>query len=77
MIGLSMQTGRILEPLKRILAPQDRVRLYIEDIMQRVTWSEYVLLAMRLPRGDDKTGTGSRKEDGSGEESKEKEAALV
>jgi hypothetical protein len=67
------QTGRYLEHLARVVAPQDEVRRYMDDIMHRMTRAEYVLLAMRLPRNE---GTGSGREDGSGEETeKSKELA--
>jgi hypothetical protein len=51
-IRLSSATGRHLENLARVVAPQDEVRRYMDDIMDRMTRAEYVLLAMRLPRTD-------------------------
>jgi hypothetical protein len=51
--------GRYLENLHRVVAPQDEVRRYMDDVMDNMTRAEYVLLAMRLPRGDpvDKAAT--------------------
>lgn len=51
-IRLYTPTGRHLENLARVVAPQDDVRRYMDDIMDKMTRAEYVLLAMRLPRGD-------------------------
>jgi hypothetical protein len=81
-VRLFTQTGRHLEHLARVVAPQDEVKRYMDDIMHRMTRAEYVLLAMRLPRGDEKSGggsgSGSGKEEGSSEEkSKDKEAAAA
>ena len=49
-IRLYTLTGRILENLARVVAPQDEVRRYMDDVMDNMTRAEYVLLAMRLPR---------------------------
>jgi len=43
---------RHLESLARVVAPQDEVRRYMDDVMDNMTRAEYVLLAMRLPRKD-------------------------
>lgn len=51
-IRLSAPTGRHLEHLHRVVAPQDEVVRYMDDIMDNMTRAEYVVLAMRLPRGD-------------------------
>lgn len=58
-IRLFTPTGRHLEHLARVVAPQEEVRRYMDDIMDRMTRAEYVLLAMRLPRAEPAT-----KEDG-------------
>ncbi|KAH7001315.1 hypothetical protein EDB80DRAFT_779173 [Ilyonectria destructans] len=61
-IRLYTQTGRHLENLARVVAPQDEVRRYMDDVMDNMTRAEYVLLAMRLPRAikdGDKDGLGS------------------
>ncbi|KAI5467588.1 hypothetical protein BGZ63DRAFT_399155 [Mariannaea sp. PMI_226] len=50
-IRLQSATGRHLEYLARVVAPQDEVRQYMDDVMDNMTRAEYVLLAMRLPRG--------------------------
>lgn len=52
-IRLSTPTGRHLENLARVVAPQDEVRRYMDDVMDNMTRAEYVLLAMRLPRFPD------------------------
>lgn len=66
-IRLSTTHGRHLENLARVVAPQEEVRRYMDDVMDNMTRAEYVLLAMRLPRaesnGDHGTphaGEGSR-----------------
>ena len=62
---ISSQTGRHLEHLARVVAPQEEVRRYMDDVMDNMTRAEYVLLAMRLPRaGEDaeKDGVASNEE---------------
>jgi hypothetical protein len=49
-IRLSTSTGRHLDNLARVVAPQDDVRRYMNDVMDNMTRAEYVLLAMQLPR---------------------------
>lgn len=49
-IRLYTPTGRHLDHLARVVAPEDEVRRYMDDVMDRMTRAEYVLLAMRLPR---------------------------
>jgi len=49
-IRLYTHQGRQLESLAKVVAPQDEVRRYMDDIMDNMTRAEYVLLAMRLPR---------------------------
>jgi hypothetical protein len=49
-IRISTSTGRYLENLMRVVAPQDEVRRYMDDVMDNMTRAEYVLLAMHLPR---------------------------
>ncbi|KAK2590832.1 hypothetical protein QQS21_011469 [Conoideocrella luteorostrata] len=51
-IRLQTTVGRHLENLARVVAPQDDVRWYMDDVMDNMTRAEYVLLAMRLPRAD-------------------------
>jgi hypothetical protein len=51
-IRLQTSSGRHLENLARVVAPQDEVRRYMDDVMDNMTRAEYVLLAMRLPRED-------------------------
>ncbi|KAK6706162.1 hypothetical protein SNK05_010034 [Fusarium graminearum] len=61
-IRLLTQTGRQLENLARVVAPQDEVRRYMDDVMDNMTRAEYVLLAMRLPKTSpdgEKDGTAS------------------
>ncbi|VUC35804.1 unnamed protein product [Clonostachys rosea] len=48
-VRLYASTGRHLENLARVVAPQDEVRRYMDDVMDNMTRAEYVLLAMRLP----------------------------
>ncbi|KAG5920486.1 hypothetical protein E4U42_006191 [Claviceps africana] len=60
-IRLQTSSGRHLENLARVVAPQDEVRRYMDDVMDNMTRAEYVLLAMRLPRADfdPEEGTGA------------------
>ncbi|KAI0829566.1 hypothetical protein F5Y06DRAFT_282676, partial [Hypoxylon sp. FL0890] len=51
-IRIYAQSGKHLENLARVVAPQEEVRRYMDDIMDNMTRAEYVLLAMRLPRAD-------------------------
>lgn len=46
------QSGKHLENLARVVAPQDDVQRYMDDVMDNMTRAEYILLAMRLPRAD-------------------------
>ncbi|KAI1259975.1 hypothetical protein F5Y18DRAFT_284095 [Xylariaceae sp. FL1019] len=45
-------SAKILENLQRVVAPQDEVLKYMDDVMEHMTRSEYILLAMRLPKSD-------------------------
>ncbi|KAK0713976.1 hypothetical protein B0T26DRAFT_381773 [Lasiosphaeria miniovina] len=67
-IRLFSPTGRHLENLTKVVAPREEVRRYMEDIMDKMTRAEYILLAMRLPRGEGKD------EPGADEKEKEKES---
>ncbi|KAI1065632.1 hypothetical protein LB507_000831 [Fusarium sp. FIESC RH6] len=61
-IRLFTQSGRQLDNLARVVAPQDEVRRYMDDVMDNMTRAEYVLLAMRLPKTSpdgEKDGTAS------------------
>ena len=62
---LYTHTGRHLENLARVVAPQDEVRRYMDDVMDNMTRAEYILLAMRLPRGpkDEGDSTGGKDAD--------------
>ncbi|KAK4184496.1 hypothetical protein QBC35DRAFT_51275 [Podospora australis] len=51
-IRLFTHTGRHLEHIPRVVAPEEDVRTYMDNIMDTMTRGEYVLLAMRLPRRD-------------------------
>jgi hypothetical protein len=42
--------GKQLDALAKVVKPPDEVRLYMDDIMSRMTRAEFVILAMRLPR---------------------------
>ncbi|KAI1152301.1 hypothetical protein F4825DRAFT_314273 [Nemania diffusa] len=41
---------KVLENLARVVAPQDEVQRYMDDVMENMTRAEYILLAMRLPK---------------------------
>ncbi|KAH8881683.1 hypothetical protein GQ53DRAFT_469525 [Thozetella sp. PMI_491] len=51
-IRLYAPSGRHLENLFRVVAPEEEVRRYMDDIMDKMTRAEYILLAMRLPRNE-------------------------
>lgn len=51
-IRLYAPAGRHLENLSRVVAPKEEVQRYMNDVMDKMTRAEYVLLAMRLPRSD-------------------------
>ncbi|KAJ0269753.1 hypothetical protein COL940_012211 [Colletotrichum noveboracense] len=51
-IRIFSPSGRNLDYLQRVVAPPDEVRRYMDDVMDNMTRAEYVLLAMRLPRGE-------------------------
>jgi len=53
-IRIFSQQGRQLDTLAKVVAPQEEVRKYMDDIMDNMTRAEYVLLAMRLPKEKEK-----------------------
>ena len=61
---LHSNTGKHLEYLSKVVAPEDEVRRYMDDVMDNMTRAEYVLLAMRLPRDEEED---HREEDGRSE----------
>ncbi|KAK3689582.1 hypothetical protein B0T22DRAFT_174153 [Podospora appendiculata] len=61
-IRLFTTSGKHLDSLARVVAPQEEVRRYMDDIMDKMTRAEYILLAMRLPRSDGKEEPGSTDE---------------
>ncbi|KAK3313143.1 hypothetical protein B0H66DRAFT_578301 [Apodospora peruviana] len=66
-IRLFTSTGRHLENLARVVAPEEEVRRYMDDVMDKMTRAEYILLAMRLPRRDkdgETGGGGTEEKDG-------------
>ncbi|KAK0611799.1 hypothetical protein B0T14DRAFT_465234 [Immersiella caudata] len=56
-------TGRFLDHLFRVVAPQEDAQRYMDDIMDNMTRAEYILLAMRLPRADGKDGEDDQSEE--------------
>ncbi|KAI0468563.1 hypothetical protein F4859DRAFT_207524 [Xylaria cf. heliscus] len=59
-LRLHSQTPKVLENLARVVAPEDEVRRYMDDVLENMTRAEYVLLAMRLPRADREDPTEDR-----------------
>lgn len=51
---------KVLEPLARVVKPQEEVRKWMNDIMDRCTRADYVHLAIRLPKPE---GAGNDEED--------------
>lgn len=52
-IRVHSHSGKHLEHLGKVVAPEGEVRRYMDDVMDNMTRAEYVLLAMRLPRDDE------------------------
>lgn len=48
-VRISSTQPKHLEYFSRVVAPQDEVKRYMEDVMDNMTRAEYILLAMRLP----------------------------
>jgi hypothetical protein len=44
---------KVLEPLAKIVAPQDEVRRYMDSVFDKMSPAETVYLATRLPRTAD------------------------
>jgi hypothetical protein len=47
---IKSQSGRFLENLARVVAPEEEVRRYMDKVMATTTRSQYILLAWRLAR---------------------------
>ncbi|KAJ2894647.1 hypothetical protein MKZ38_007372 [Zalerion maritima] len=47
-------SAKHLEALQKVVAPRDEAQRYMENIMDNMTRAEYVLLAMRLPKEENK-----------------------
>lgn len=62
-IRLYAHQGRQLDALQKIVAPQDEVRRYMDEIMDKTTRAEYVLLAMRLPRDTEQAPAVEKQEE--------------
>ncbi|KAI1818249.1 hypothetical protein GGS20DRAFT_529170 [Poronia punctata] len=61
-LRLHSSSPKVLEHLARTVAPKEDVQRYMDDVMDNMTRADYVLLAMRLPRGD-KEERGEDRED--------------
>ena len=72
-IKLKCSTARILEPIARVLAPQEEVRRYMDGVFDKMLPAESVFLATRLPRTKD----GDVSDDEEVEEHREKSEELV
>ncbi|KAJ2973134.1 hypothetical protein NUW58_g9016 [Xylaria curta] len=59
-LRLHSHAPKVLENLARVVAPEDEVRRYMDDVMENMTRAEYVLLAMRLPRSEREDPTDER-----------------
>lgn len=70
-VRLYTPLGRHLDHLAKVVAPQEEVRRYMDDIMDRMTRAEYVLLAMHLPRVEN--GAGKESEGAADDKDKDKE----
>ncbi|KAK5634887.1 hypothetical protein RRF57_010599 [Xylaria bambusicola] len=59
-LRIHSHSPKVLEHLARVVAPQDEVQRYMDDVMENMTRAEYVLLAMRLPRAEREDPTDER-----------------
>ncbi|KAI1358354.1 hypothetical protein F5Y08DRAFT_120034 [Xylaria arbuscula] len=59
-LRIHSHSPKVLENLARVVAPQDEVQRYMDDVMENMTRAEYVLLAMRLPRAEREEPTDER-----------------
>ncbi|KAH6720529.1 hypothetical protein BKA61DRAFT_236581 [Leptodontidium sp. MPI-SDFR-AT-0119] len=62
-IRLYAHQPRQLDALQKIVAPPEEVRRYMDDIMDKATRAEYVLLAMRLPKDPEQPPPGEKQEE--------------
>lgn len=65
---------RQLQALSKVVAPQEEVQGYMNDIMDKATRAEYVLLAMRLPKDIEGAQTLDKEEE---EKEKAEETPIV
>ena len=72
-IRLVSATGRHLDHLSKVVAPVEEVRRYMDDIMDSMTRAEYILLAMRLPRGEVRDAEATEESEKEKDKEKEKE----
>ncbi|ETS74848.1 hypothetical protein PFICI_13332 [Pestalotiopsis fici W106-1] len=61
-IRIASPNGKNLDQIARVVAPQDEVKRYMDDVMDNMTRAEYVLLAMRLPRPEKEDEAAGRSE---------------
>jgi hypothetical protein len=54
--------GKNLDLLRSVVAPEDEVRRYMDQIKRTMTRAEFVLLAMRLPREEERREKDKEKE---------------
>lgn len=57
-IRVHSHSGKHLEYLRKVVAPEDEVKRYMDHVMDSMTRAEYVILAMRLPREDEEVEDG-------------------
>lgn len=62
-IRLYAHQPRQLDALQKIVAPPEEVRRYMDDVMDKATRAEYVLLAMRLPKETEQPPLPAEKEE--------------
>lgn len=62
-IRIYSSQARQLEALQKVVAPQEEVQRYMNDVMDKATRAEYVLLAMRLPRDTEGKSTPEKEDD--------------
>ena len=52
-VRFSSDDPKALSVLRQAVAPQEEVRRYMDDVMDKMTRAEYVYLAMRLPKSEE------------------------
>lgn len=69
-IRIQSSQARQLESLQKVVAPQEEVQRYMNDVMDNATRAEYVLLAMRLPKDIEPTPNAEKEDEDKSEQAR-------